>query len=85
MVTVELQSVIGNYTKCLHNLSFNHPYHSKRPTDRRRWVGILRLSQSVSASECVGGEVVHYSSDAYGSCMYGPADETATLHCSASK
>ena len=61
-----------------------HPYHSKR-------VGILRLrlkkSQSLSAtaSECVAGEVFHYSSDAYGSCMYGPVDKTATLHCSASK
>ena len=85
MVTVELQSVIGNYTKCLHNLSFNHPYHSKRPTDVGGSAFSDSVSQSVSASECVGGEVVHYSSDAYGSCMYGPADETATLHCSASK
>ena len=46
MVTVELQSVIGNYTKCLHNLSFNHPYHSKRPTD----VGGSAFSDSVSQS-----------------------------------
>ena len=39
-----------------------HPY-------RRRGVGILRLrlKKSVSASECVAGEVFHYSSDAYGS------------------
>ena len=78
MVTVELQSVIGNYTKCLHNLSILiDVVGSASQTQTKK--------KSVSASECVAGEVFHYSSDAYGSCMYGPVDKTATLHCSASK
>ena len=33
---------------------------------------------------CVAGEVVHYSSDAHGSCMYSPVDETTRLQWSAS-
>ena len=82
MVTVELQSVIGNYTKGLHNLSILIILNG-RPTSWGRHSQTKK--KSVSASECVAGEVFHYSSDAYGSCMYGPVDKTATLHCSASK
>ena len=84
MVTVELQSVIGNYTKCLHNLSILIILNG-RPTSWGRHSQTQTKKKSVSASECVAGEVFHYSPDAYGSCMYGPVDKTATLHCSASK
>ena len=65
MVTVELQSVIGNYTKCLHNLSILIILNG-RPTS---W-GWHSETQTISASEYVASEVFHYSSDAYGSCMY---------------
>ena len=76
MVTVELQSVIGNYTKCLHNLSILIILNG-RPTSWGRHSQTQTKQKSVSASECVAGEVFHYSSDAYGSCMYGPVDKTA--------
>ena len=58
-----------------------------RPTSwgRHSQTQTKKKSVSATASECVAGEVFHYSSDAYGSCMYGPVDKTATLHCSASK